>query len=196
MEGVRAGCAGDGLVWRQAFVGRGDQAAPARHLVRLLLRDTVRAEDAEWVAAELASNALHHTKSGARGGFFVVEVARTASVARVTVYDLGGGAVPDFDRAVAAARRAELDLSESGRGLAGAAALADRVGAAGDPVCGHAVWAEFSLVSGGAEPRQRVGRDTSGRDQGSDEHSQGVVMATSAGGANGLDPSIALRRAS
>nr|WP_240973906.1 ATP-binding protein [Nonomuraea sp. FMUSA5-5] len=195
MEGVRAGCAGDGLVWRQAFAGREDQAAPARHLVRLLLRDTVRAEDAEWVAAELTSNALHHTKSGARGGFFVVEVARTASVARVTVYDLGGGAVPDFGRAVAAARREEPDLSESGRGLAGVAALADRVGLAGNPACGHAVWAEFSLVSGGAEPRQRVGRDTSGRHQGFDEHSQGVVMAASVGDVNSLDPSIALRRA-
>lgn len=196
MEEVRAGCAEDGLVWRQTFAGRGDQAAPARHLVRLLLQDTVRAEDAEWVAAELTSNALQHTRSGARGGFFVVEVARTALAARVAVYDLGGGAVPDFNQAIAAERRVKPDQRENGRGLPGVARLADLVGVAGDPVCGHAVWAELRLAPDDAESHQRVGRRSSGRGQASGEHRQGVVMAASGRGADGLDPSMAPRRVS
>src|SRR5690606_25630567 len=84
------------MVWRRVFPGRGDQAALARKMVRVLLEDTPRADDAEWIAAELVSNALLHTRSGAPGGHFLVEVARGLHAARVMVYDLGGSGIPVF----------------------------------------------------------------------------------------------------
>ncbi|MCC5579249.1 ATP-binding protein [Microtetraspora sp. AC03309] len=126
------------MLWWRVFPGRGDQVAPARKIVRSLLEDTQRADDAEWVAAELISNALLHTRSGAQGGYFVVEVARNICVAKVLVYDLGGGGVPVFGQG--------FTPSEHGHGLRGVAALANRVGLEGDPVTGHVVWAQLVLT--------------------------------------------------
>ncbi|MGN9779811.1 ATP-binding protein [Nonomuraea sp. ZG12] len=134
-----------GMAWRRAFAGRGDQVAPARHLVHQLLSDTACADDAAWVVTELISNALRHTRSGVVRGFFVVEVLRGLHSVRVVVYDLGGRSVPDFTRAQEAARRAVPAQAEDGRGLAGVAELAVGVGVAGDVITGHAVWAEFAL---------------------------------------------------
>ncbi|MFC5835351.1 ATP-binding protein [Nonomuraea insulae] len=131
-----------GMAWRQAFPGRADQSAPARRLVGRLLADTGRGEDAEWVTAELVNNALRHTRSGQERGFFVVEVLRGADVARIVVYDLGGGSVPDFSQTLGSLP----GLAEHGRGLAGVAELAVRVGAVGDAVTGHAAWAELALT--------------------------------------------------
>ncbi|GAA3616053.1 hypothetical protein GCM10022419_121690 [Nonomuraea rosea] len=130
-----------GMAWRQAFPGRADQSAPARRLVGRLLADTGQGEDAEWVTAELVANALRHSRSGQERGFFVVEVLRGADVARIVVYDLGGGSVPDFSRTPGSVPV----LAEHGRGLAGVAELAVRVGVAGDAVTGHAAWAELAL---------------------------------------------------
>ncbi|MEV0386887.1 hypothetical protein [Nonomuraea sp. NPDC050643] len=135
-----------GMAWRQAFPGRADQSAPARRLVGQLLADTGRRQDAEWVTAELVANALYHSCSGhscsgRAQGFFVVEVLRGAGVARIVVYDLGGGSVPDFSQRPGSL----LGLAEHGRGLAGVAELAVRFGAAGDASTGHAVWVELAL---------------------------------------------------
>ncbi|MEV4471224.1 ATP-binding protein [Nonomuraea sp. NPDC049504] len=135
-----------GMAWRQAFPGRDDQSAPARRMVGRLLEDTGRRQDAEWVTAELVANALQHSLSGhscsgqARG-FFVVEVLRGVGVARIVVYDLGGGSVPDFSRTPGSV----LGLAEHGRGLTGVAELAVRFGVAGDASTGHAVWVELAL---------------------------------------------------
>ncbi|MEV0621725.1 ATP-binding protein [Nonomuraea sp. NPDC050404] len=130
-----------GMAWRQAFPGRADKSAPARRMVGQVLADTGRRQDAEWVAAELIANAVRHTRSGQERGFFVVEVLRGADVARIVVYDLGGGSVPDFSRTPGSSP----GLAEHGRGLAGVAELAVRVGVAGDAVTGHAAWAELAL---------------------------------------------------
>ncbi|SEH02404.1 hypothetical protein SAMN05444920_12662 [Nonomuraea solani] len=135
-----------GMAWRQAFPGRADQSAPARRMVGRLLADTGRRQDAEWVTAELVANALCHSRSGQEQGFFVMEVLRGAEVARIVVYDLGGGSVPDFSRTPGSVP----GLAEHGRGLAGVAELAVRVGVAGDAVIGHAVWAELALTGGTA----------------------------------------------
>ncbi|MEV0830189.1 ATP-binding protein [Nonomuraea rubra] len=148
LAAARRGQGWEGM-WRRAFIGRADQAAPARRLVRLLLDDTGCAEDAEWVAAELISNALLHSRSGEAGGLFVVEVARTAERVRLSVYDLGGGVVPDFGRAIEAARERAPGQREGGYGLLGVAELAARVGVSGDRINGHAVWAEFRLTPSG-----------------------------------------------
>ncbi|GGL42456.1 ATP-binding protein [Planomonospora parontospora] len=128
------------LLWRRRFPGRGDQAASARRLVRLLLDDTPRAEDAEWITAEFVSNALLHTRSGQPDGSFVVEVQRGSRSARITVHDLGGEGVPAFN---AVPRGPEV--GEHGHGLRGVAELADKTGVSGDPVVGHAVWARLTL---------------------------------------------------
>ncbi|MGW4411357.1 ATP-binding protein [Nonomuraea sp. NPDC004702] len=136
-----------GMAWRQAFPGRGEQSAPARRMVGWLLADTGRREDAEWVTAELVSNTLRHTRSGQARGFFVVEVLRGTDVARIVVYDLGGGPVPDFTQTSGSIP----GLAEHGRGLAGVAALATRYGAAGDPSTGHAVWADLALPGEGVQ---------------------------------------------
>ncbi|GAA2213310.1 hypothetical protein GCM10009850_087720 [Nonomuraea monospora] len=135
-----------GMAWRQAFAGRADQVAPAQRMVGRLLADTGRGQDAERVTAELATNALRHSCSGhscagqARG-FFVVELLRGAGVARIVVYDLGGGSVPDFSPAPGSGP----GLAGHGRGLAGVAELAVRCGVAGDASTGHAIWAELAL---------------------------------------------------
>ncbi|MFC4014810.1 ATP-binding protein [Nonomuraea purpurea] len=135
-----------GMAWRRAFAGRGNQSAPARRMVGQLLADTGRVEDAQWVTAELVSNALRHTRSGQARGFFMVEVLRGADVARIVVYDLGGGPAPDFSRTPGS----PPELSEHGRGLAGVAELAVRVGVAGDAITGHATWADLAFTSGTA----------------------------------------------
>ncbi|MFB9679028.1 ATP-binding protein [Streptosporangium vulgare] len=121
------------------FAGRGDQAAPARRFVRQAFLDTERADDAEWVAAELVSNALRHTCSGDPGGHFVVEVRRAGHQARIVVYDLGGYGAPRL------VPPAEGELDETGHGLPGVSALAVKVGVSGDSISGHAVWAQIDL---------------------------------------------------
>ncbi|GAA1771999.1 ATP-binding protein [Nonomuraea bangladeshensis] len=152
MSTFRASQLWGGMAWRRAFPGQADQAAPARRMVGQLLADSGRTDDARWVAAELVSNALRHTRSGQARGFFVVEVLRGAAVARVVVYDLGGGSVPDFSRTSDSAS----DTAEHGRGLLGVAELAIRVGVAGDAVTGHAVWADLALISESACAARRA----------------------------------------
>ncbi|WP_425542225.1 ATP-binding protein [Acrocarpospora corrugata] len=127
------------MLWRRTFPGQGDQAAPARRFVRELLLDTERADDAEWIAAELVSNALRHTRSREACGYFVVEVLRGVHEVRVAVYDLGGYGSPKLGAAAAE------QLSESGHGLPGVSALAINVGVGGDPISGHVVWAQLAL---------------------------------------------------
>ncbi len=131
---------GGPMLWRRSFPGRGDQAAPARKMVRCLLEDTPRAEDAEWVTAELTSNAIIHTRSGLPGGFFTVEVTRGLHMAQITVYDLGGGSTPTLG-----VRRPGEVIGEHGHGLRGVRRLAVQAGVTGDAVTGHAVWAQLML---------------------------------------------------
>ncbi len=131
---------GRAMLWRRSFPGRGDQGAPARKMVRCLLEDTPRAEDAEWVTAELISNAILHSRSGLPGGFFVVEVTRSLHMVQITVYDLGGGSTPTFE-----VRKPGQVISEHGHGLRGVRKLAVQAGVKGDAVTGHVVWAQLML---------------------------------------------------
>ncbi|MGI8335242.1 ATP-binding protein [Actinomadura scrupuli] len=127
------------MTWRRAYPGRMDQAAPARKFPALLLAETGRAEDAEWIAAEYISNALVHTKSGGHGGWFGVEVM-LGKFALIAVHDLGGGGVPRTLPGQAGGR-----LEEHGRGLLGVSKLAARMGFFGNPADGHTVWAQLAL---------------------------------------------------
>ncbi|MGW2157532.1 ATP-binding protein [Nonomuraea sp. NPDC001699] len=183
-----------GVAWRRAFAGRADQSAAARRMVGQLLADTGLADDAQWVTAELVSNALRHSFSGRERGFFVVEVLRGAESVRVVVYDLGGGPVPDFSQTPGSVP----ETAEDGRGLAAVAELADRTGVTGNAATGHAVWAELSLMEGvtgpslddvvgdrGEEPSGVLERPSAAR-PGSSRQEEGIR----------LDPSAALRERS
>lgn len=176
-----------GMAWRRAFAGRGDQSAPARRMVGRLLADTGRGEDAEWVSAELVSNALRHSRSGQDRGFFVVEVLRGADVARIVVYDLGGGSVPDFSLTPGSLP----GLAEHGRGLAGVAELAIRFGAAGDASTGHAVWVDLAVTEEAL--RTAAAGDAVGREPES-THSYELVPVPLAGkpGADGDERAVGL----
>lgn len=56
------------MVWRRAFTGVAEEAPKARAFVRCLLAGTRWVDDAEFAVAELVSNSLLHSRSGAPGG--------------------------------------------------------------------------------------------------------------------------------
>ncbi|RAY12907.1 ATP-binding protein [Actinomadura craniellae] len=128
------------LTWRRIYPGRADQVTHARRFVRSMLAGTGRCEDAEFIVSELASNAILHTLSGARRGWFGVEVS-LAMHAWISVRDLGGRRTPS---AVVPAGSVN-GLRENGRGLPAVAELALATGYNGDPVGGHTVWAQLGL---------------------------------------------------
>jgi serine/threonine-protein kinase RsbW len=136
--GVRQCPASTVMVWRRAFPGRAEQVSGVRRLVRTLLEDTSRADDAEWIVSELATNALIHSVSGERGGVLVV-VVRWKDAVRLAVHDQGGGGVPAFARLV------RSTLGEHGYGLRAVARIASRVVVRGGPEHGHVVSAYLSL---------------------------------------------------
>ncbi len=107
----------------------------ARRFVRGILADSPRADDAELITAELASNAIRHTPSGEDGGEFTLTVRTEPGWARVEVSDSGTGEW--------SAPRDGSDDNEYGRGLAIVAALADKLGH-DIRASGQTVWAEVT----------------------------------------------------
>ena len=101
----------------RVFAGRPEQSGQVRAWVRALAAVACRAaaDDAELVVAELAANAIAHTRSGRAGGTFTVAVAAGPDGVTIHVHDLGTG-----DGRVPGPRRAADDgdhLAEGGRGL-------------------------------------------------------------------------------
>jgi serine/threonine-protein kinase RsbW len=101
----------------RTFAGRPEQSGQVRAWVRALaaVACPAAADDAELAAAELAANAIAHTRSGWAGGTFTVAVAAGPDGVCIHVHDLGtgGGRVPG-------PRRPADDgdhLAEGGRGL-------------------------------------------------------------------------------
>jgi anti-sigma regulatory factor (Ser/Thr protein kinase) len=107
----------------------------ARRLVRGILADSPRAHDMELITAELVSNAIRHTPSGAVGGEFTLTVRTEPGWTRVEVSDAGTGEW-------SAPRDGSHD-DEYGRGLAIVAALADKFGH-DVRASGQTVWAEVA----------------------------------------------------
>jgi serine/threonine-protein kinase RsbW len=139
--------------WRRVFSGRADQVRPARVFASTLFAGTGREEDVAVVVAELATNAVRHSRSGAQRGWFGLEVT-LADVAYVAVTDQGGGRVPSVH-----AKAAEHGLEVSGRGLLMVSKLALATGIHGSPQVGYTVWADIDLRGGGkatAEPEREV----------------------------------------
>lgn len=124
--------------WQRAFPGDPRHLHDVRRYVGDLLADLPERDDVISCVAELASNAIVHTRSG-KGGRFVVHVRRACTLLRVAVADEGSCTVPvirPFHRG---------DLLEGGRGLAIVARLSDCLGIEGDER-GRTVWAEFRLT--------------------------------------------------
>lgn len=122
--------------WQRAFPGEARQLHEVRRYVDGLLTDDCPDRDAVIACvAELASNALTHTRSG-NGGTFVVHVQRATDALRIAVIDAGAPTAP----AIRVAQNE--DLLEGGRGLAIVASLSNQMGVEGDER-GRTVWAEF-----------------------------------------------------
>lgn len=129
--------------WRRVYAGRADQVTAARLFAKSLFAGTGREEDVAIVVAELASNAVRHTRSGEPRGWFGLEVT-FADVAYIGITDLGGGCVPLFR-----SKKPGCELKEGGRGLQVVAELAISYGIHGSAELGHTVWADVSFRSQG-----------------------------------------------
>ncbi|MFI6878533.1 ATP-binding protein [Streptomyces sp. NPDC050400] len=123
----------------------------AARLARLLAVEQLRAwglvyvlDDAAYVVAELAANAVTHGRLPGRDFRLGLYVA--GGVLRIEVADARGDRQPQV-------RAAE---GESGRGLVVVAALADRWGVTDGPSPRKTVWAELDLV----RPERAQGRRT------------------------------------
>lgn len=128
------------MCWRRSFPGRTDQARLVRRFVAFLLDGCRYADDAVQAVAELAGNAVIHTRSGRPGGLFTVEVRRWDDGLAVSVTDQGGLAAH-----LCPAGEGEPDgLAENGRGLPIVADLATSVTWTGDAGEGHTITAVFT----------------------------------------------------
>jgi serine/threonine-protein kinase RsbW len=101
----------------RVFAGRPEHSGQVRAWVRALtaVACPAAADDAELAVAELAANAIAHTRSGREGRTFTVAVAAGPDGVTIHVHDLGIG-----DGRVPGPRRAADDgdhLAEGGRGL-------------------------------------------------------------------------------
>jgi hypothetical protein len=130
--------------WQRAFPGDPGQLREVRRYVAGLLDGFPARDDVISCAAELASNAIAHTRSG-NGGTFVVHVQRASGCLRLAVADAGSDSCPVL-RAVS-----DENLQEGGRGLAIVAALSSRIQIDGDEH-GRTVWAEFRWPMGQLPP--------------------------------------------
>jgi len=121
------------------FPGEAAAVGQAREFVRGVLGDAWPGlEDLLLMVSEVASNAVRHTASGDRGGWFDLTVSAAGYTARIAVADGGGSSeplIPDGG--------GEFAVLTGGRGLRIVDALADRWGYTGDEL-GRVVWFELT----------------------------------------------------
>src|SRR5690606_30657197 len=111
----------------------------ARVFAAALFDGSGREEDVAGVVAELASNAVRHSRSGAARGWFGLEVT-LAGVSYVGVTDLGGGCIPTIR-----SENPDCEPRVGGRGLLMVSRLAVATGIHGSPTIGHTVWADMDM---------------------------------------------------
>lgn len=123
--------------WSRSFRGRPDQVAHARQFAVSVLGARPVVDLAELVVSELATNAVRHSWSGLRDGWFVVSIDLGESDrVQVSVTDLGGDTWPEV---VNASQDAEF-----GRGLGLVERIAKEWGC--EPTgLGLRVWADLAL---------------------------------------------------
>ncbi|MBO2455030.1 ATP-binding protein [Actinomadura barringtoniae] len=125
--------------WWRSFAGVPEEVGEARAFVGTLFSREAACDDAVWIAGELATNAIQHTRSGRPGGKFTVQAAQGDAALFVAVYDEGGDGEPLFGTA-------EPDeWSVDGRGLFGVEAIAVRCGTCPTSNGGRVVWAALPV---------------------------------------------------
>ncbi|SEG79014.1 Histidine kinase-like ATPase domain-containing protein [Thermomonospora echinospora] len=129
------------LRWRRTYPGRLDQVAVARRFAVSLFAGTGYEDEVGFIVTELASNAVRHSYSGHRGGWFGLEVVLD-DVAYVGVTDQGGGGVP-----IVLPELPDQPMTEHGRGLRAVSKLAMALGIHGSGDGGHTVWADLDLCA-------------------------------------------------
>lgn len=130
--------------WRRSFPGEARQLSEMRQWLRSFLPECPAKDDVVYVACELATNAVQHTRTGLGGKFGVEVIVHDDQAIRVAVADGGGPGAPQV---VGEADR------ERGRGLRVVRALSTRDGYSGGED-GRQVWAEIPW-HGIAEARVR-----------------------------------------
>ena len=139
--------------WSRDFPGEPAQVRQARSWLARLLPACPPLDDLLIFVSELASNAVAHTRSGAPGGLFTVEVTWSPDSARVVVGDQGSDEVP----VSAAPPGDQAAYLESGRGLLLIAAMSAAWGIAGD-ASARWLWADVSWrAQGGPLPATPAG---------------------------------------
>jgi anti-sigma regulatory factor (Ser/Thr protein kinase) len=103
------------------YPGTPESVPAVRRLVRAILAHSPRVDDLELIAAELVTNAIHHTPSGSEGGAFTITLGQEPGRAWLEVADLG-------NEPWRPAQSNGDGMAEHGRGLEIVTALADDVG--------------------------------------------------------------------
>ncbi|MGW1531110.1 ATP-binding protein [Streptomyces aureus] len=124
--------------WCRPFPGLPQQVAEARYFVAALMEaeGPRMVENAVFIVSELASNAVRHSRSGRKGGWFLVIVVLDDDRVRIEVIDEGGDDRPQL----LAANDWE---EEGGRGLLLMATCAKDWGVK-ERMHGRSVWAELA----------------------------------------------------
>ncbi|GGU91733.1 hypothetical protein GCM10010182_03450 [Actinomadura cremea] len=135
--------------WRRVFSGRVDQVQAARGFASYLFAGTGREDDVAIVVAELATNAVRHSKSGESHGWFGLELT-LAEVSYIAVTDQGGGRIPTVQFP-----QPGDEPAMGGRGLLLVSELAIATGIYGSPRVGHTVWADVELRGNNAGNKNR-----------------------------------------
>ena len=117
------------LLGERRFAAQPAQVGAARRFLAVLLAGAPVAAEAVLCLSELASNAITHSRSGDRGGWFTVRASHAGGLIRVEVEDQGGPWAPGGNADV-----------EGGRGLLIVAELATAWGRSGSGEAGWTVW--------------------------------------------------------
>jgi len=117
----------------RSFRARPPSVGEARRYLAALMEGSRAAPDAVTCLSEVATNALLHTRSGRRAGWFTVTVQRTPAAWRIAVRDAGGPWKPGH-----------AGDGPGHRGLLIVAGLTARWGIEGNARTGRAVWFEIS----------------------------------------------------
>ena len=130
------------LWWSREFPGRAEEIRRVRHWIKALLpqhdpqRDPL--EDLTYIASELATNAVIHTRSGLQGAVFNVQLAWCGEWARVVVGDSGSDSAPQ--------PKVVRGSDEGGRGLLAVGEVSAQWGTCGG-ADGRWVWADVWWAS-------------------------------------------------
>jgi serine/threonine-protein kinase RsbW len=141
--------------WSREFPGIPTQVRAARQWIQDLLPDCLPLDDLVFVADELVTNAIEHTRSGGPGGWFCLDIVWFAEEVWVVVTDQGSDSVP----AITTKKDDENSKEEDGRGLWVVDAMSSDWGMAGN-ASGRWVYAAVAWGTSGGPPPTPPDGDT------------------------------------